>query len=278
MLLYGDSFAACARGSAREECFEGLLARSPLGRDLHLLNFGAHGYGLDQIYLLLKATLPRYAEEKPVVVVAILVDDDLDRVVLDFRGWPKPRLRLEDGELVGGDPIPPSTLEYLDEHPITIRSYAWRYLLHGAGLLPKTWTRSWSGYDDAKREKQELSRRLLEEIAAELRANDTEAFFLLFHGPKSVRSKGLYTWREKLLVEFFEEDGWPWVSSKVELRADAKKTGRERDAYFLLEGTEAKHYNALGNEVSARALLRGLEGRFDVRPPSASETRSGSGN
>ena len=52
VLLYGDSFAQC--GTPPDECFTALLERSEFAEKYAMLNYGVGGYGLDQIYLLLK--------------------------------------------------------------------------------------------------------------------------------------------------------------------------------------------------------------------------------
>src|SRR5690606_21886828 len=100
VLLYGDSFAACTTAAA--DCWEGLLERDPeLGATHVLLNHGTAAFGLDQILLLVRASLPRWRGRDPLVVVGIFVEDALDRSLLAFRGCPKPRFELDaDGRLV----------------------------------------------------------------------------------------------------------------------------------------------------------------------------------
>ena len=95
MLLFGDSFCECA--TPPEECWQGLLERSPLGPRFALVNYGTGGYGLDQVLLLARRVLDRWRGRDPLVVVGILVDDDLDRDALALRNFPKPRFRLADG-------------------------------------------------------------------------------------------------------------------------------------------------------------------------------------
>ena len=97
VLLFGDSYAQCTTGS--EDCWEGLLARSDLADDYLLVNRGTGGFGLDQIWLSMASTLDDFAHLDPVVVVGVFLDNDLDRVVLDFRQWPKPRCRVVDGSV-----------------------------------------------------------------------------------------------------------------------------------------------------------------------------------
>ena len=59
----------------------------------------------DQVLLLMQDSIDHYAEDDPVVVFGIVLDSDLERSVLGFRAWPKPRLRLTGGDLVGPEPV-----------------------------------------------------------------------------------------------------------------------------------------------------------------------------
>lgn len=259
VLLYGDSFAACV--TPPEDCWQGLLERSELGGRYALLNYGVGGYGLDQAYLLLRETLDLWAARDPVVVVAVLVDDDLDRSLLRFRGWPKPRLVLtESGALEPDEPRVPSVDEYLVTHPIGIRSYALRYLLYGARLLPRNETESWIGRGTRVERAQELNRAILEAIRAETAARDLELFVLLLHGSHYLRQ---HDWREVFLVTELERLGVPYVSSKPLLLADRERSGRPEADYFIAQGRGVGHYTPLANEVVFAALAAGLRGDFD---------------
>src|SRR6185369_16736756 len=126
------------------------------------------GYGLDQIWLLLDRTVDRYLERKPVVVVAIQVDDCLDRTIFTFHGWPKPRLRIA-GDALETENLPvPSLEEYLAHNPVGIRSYAWNYLVYGQRAGPEAFTRWVQGQRAADERKQVLARRILEQMVDSL--------------------------------------------------------------------------------------------------------------
>jgi hypothetical protein len=90
VLLFGDSFIRCMTNKAN--CFQGWMERSAWDATHQAYNYGVRGYGIDQIAMLARATLPRWRGTDPLVVIGIYMDDDLDRAWLDFRGWPKPRL------------------------------------------------------------------------------------------------------------------------------------------------------------------------------------------
>lgn len=259
VLLYGDSFAECT--TPPKECWQGLLAGSPLHTTHLLVNYGVGGYGLDQIYLLLRCSVDRFAGRDPIVVVSVMVDDDLDRSLLPFRGWPKPRFGLAHGSLVEPGPVAASVEEYLDAHPPAVWSWAWRYVAHG-----REQERGTSPEDvEARREEiRELSRALVRAIQGELDGRGVQWFFLLFQGESMLDKAGRdEVWQYPFMVETLHELGIPFVSSRDALISHKKLTGTDPALYFEHKGRAKGHLTALGNEAVFPALLRGIQGQFD---------------
>jgi len=255
VLLFGDSFAACV--TPPEECWGALLERSDLAGDYALLNYGAGGYGLGQISLLCRAALPLYAQARPVVVIGLLIDDDLDRALLDFRVWPKPVHRLD----ADGRPrlVPRELARTRDEsirrEGIGIASYAWRYLCFGTPLMPG---RRAAAARAHQRAVFDLSRALLDQLVASLEACEVDYVFLVFHGSSFLGATSPYREREEFLLGELSRLGAPYVLSREELVADARRTGRTESDYFIVSGHGRNHYTALGNEVVFRALRAGV--------------------
>lgn len=260
VLLFGDSFAACV--TEPRDCWEGLLERSPLGASYRLLNYGVPGYGFDQTCLLMRACLERWQDANPVIVLSLLVDADLDRSALSFSFWPKPRLSPEGGLEVRGA-VPIDADAWIAERGLGIQSYAWRWLVHGSGLLPEGWMHSLGGDAAHEAEVRRLVPPLLASVLAELQGRDLEFFVLVFHGTKHLREEGIQDWRETLLLGELERLGIPYVSSKRVLIADRRATGRTVADYFVLRGPSRRHYSAQGNAIVFAALRDGLEGKFD---------------
>ncbi|MBN1598162.1 MAG: hypothetical protein JW894_07695 [Bacteroidales bacterium] len=119
VLLYGDSFADCLD---TVKCFDEILNNDPeFNSKYYLLNYGAVGYGVDQIYLLFEHTHKLY--EKPVVVFSLLTTD-LDRSMLSFRDAQKSYFTITDGQLeLKGTPIALTTEEFVKQNPPEITSY-----------------------------------------------------------------------------------------------------------------------------------------------------------
>jgi hypothetical protein len=264
VLLFGDSYARCM--GEREDCFEGLLGRSDLGHRYLLLNHGVQGYGLDQTHLLIERTIDRYLSERPVVVVALQVDDSIDRTILAIRGWPKPRLELRDGQLVPEFEPVPRMDAYLRENPVTFPSYAWRYLQFGTTLLP-IGCRSWIRDELGIRERKEaISRNILEAIHAGLERRGVEHFFLLFYGEPYVDGSQALDWRDSALRAFFRERSVPFTSARRTILENAAKSGRPiSDYYSQNDDSRRGHFRPEGNRAAFQALRDGIEGRFD--PP-----------
>lgn len=107
VLVFGDSFTFGEDVGDAETFVEVLQASLP---GVEVLNFGVHGYGHDQMLVYLREEAARY---QPDVVVLGVVGDDMERNLLAFRDYAKPRFRLEGGRLVlegGTIPAPAETI------------------------------------------------------------------------------------------------------------------------------------------------------------------------
>jgi len=263
VLLYGDSFAHCV--TPESDCFEGLMERSPLGASHQILNYGVHAYGLDQIYLLMRESIERWADQGPVVVIGIYVDDDLDRTVLRYRGWPKPRLLLgSTGLELETEPVP-SQAEYSAAHPDPVVSYLWRWFLYGNRWMPSSVRDRLTGEHARRHEKQRLAREILRACKQELDGRGIEWFVLLFHGRRRLKDMGPSDWREETLLRILREERIPHVSSKPALQRHALANERDFAWYFGTQGSARGHYLPAANQVVFRVLVDGLQGRFSDR-------------
>lgn len=261
VLLYGDSYAHCT--TAPSHCFPELLEQSDLGDRYAMVNLGVGGYGLDQILLLLRATIDRWKELDPIVVVSFFVDDDFHRDTLTFRSWPKRRFALEDGKLaLSGPPLLPPD-EFLAEHPVGIASYLGRMLVFRSGFLPPSLRARLRRPFDRREEQIELGRRILEEIHGELAARKLTHFFLLFHGWDSLQPNPTTAWADELAVDTATKLAVPWIGTRAYLLAavggDVALAG---ERLFEVRNGQYAHYDDVGNWVAFQALRSGIEGRF----------------
>lgn len=263
VLLFGDSYSACLTDA--QVCFQGLMESSDLAEQCQLLNYGVSGYGFDQICLLARAAVPRFAERDPVVVIGLLVDDDLTRSLLSLREYPKPRLGVEDGRLVVPQSTVPTPAQYrADPEPLP-PSWAWAWAHQAIRVDPLEDPDS-----PQRREARDLTRALLAELVCDLRARDVEHFFLLFYVPQSFATPPESDWRTTLLCETLDELGAPWYDVRKELaRRLADDGGTIQDFYIPYDHFGGGHYDADGNAAAFAVLRRGLEEVADLRAPRA---------
>ena len=93
IVVIGDSFTF-GHEVADDETFSHYLAEMLPG--IEVLNLGVHGYGHGQMLLYLKEEGVKY---DPDVVLLGYIDQDVERNILGFRDFAKPRYELVSGEL-----------------------------------------------------------------------------------------------------------------------------------------------------------------------------------
>jgi hypothetical protein len=253
VLLYGDSFAQCV--TQRRRCFQAVLDESDLGDRYAMLNYGVGGYGLDQISLMLARSIDAWVDSDPVVIVGILVEEDLDRSALSFRGWPKPRFELEGGGLALVEPQTTDPDEWVRLNPPRVASYLSRFLTYRRGLLPRALQRFLQERRRKLPEKRELNRRILEQIQFELESRELRYFFFLFHNLEYVTSGAVSEW-ERLIVDFCAQRSIPVLSARPYLLAAAGGSREACRAFYA-----RAHLTPLGNRVVFEGLRQGLLGR-----------------
>jgi len=264
VLMYGASFVDCM--TERRHCFERLMRNSELGPEHCLRNYGVGGYGIDQVLLLMQDSIDFYAEEDPVVIFGIVLDSDLERCVLGFRAWPKPRLQLSDGELRLPEPVfGGGSGPYVEAQGIGITSYAWRYLLHHDRKTNKGgWKGLLRGTQAMQAEQNELIDAILLTMRDECESRGLDYFFLFFTSPRSLPPYDV-TPQEKRLTHLFLEEGVPFVHVRPYIMRAAEAYEEGVDALFIPAGPAQHHPNAEGNRVIFEALRDGIEGRFTTQ-------------
>ena len=101
ILILGDSFTFGDEVSDDETYSYYLQEMLP---NTEVINMGVHGYGHDQMLILLKEEGVKYA---PDIVILGFLALDMSRNLLEFRDYAKPRFFLQGGELkLTGTPVP----------------------------------------------------------------------------------------------------------------------------------------------------------------------------
>ncbi|MEO6709888.1 MAG: hypothetical protein ABIP42_09940, partial [Planctomycetota bacterium] len=157
-----------------------------------------------------------------------------------------------------------TSLEQYDaSHPLWTRILAWRWLLYGSDLLPTGLQRQLSRADYVESQKRLLCGPILERLEGDLQALGIEHFYVLFPGLEQCKSLVPSDWRENFLLDWLDSHHLPYVNVKRELFRAALDENRKVADYFGKRGALADHLTPDGNEIAFRALLRGIEGRFD---------------
>lgn len=243
VLLYGDSFAHCVTPAT--DCFQGILNSDPaFSTDHYVLNYGTAGYGVDQIYLLLRESLPLF--EKPRVIVGIHTRD-LDRSAMRFFVGNKPYFDVVKGELeLKGVPV---SQDGITTQSPRIWSYLYRLWLYQDGA-PMRLKHALRGTDEDSREKLAVNTLLVQQMIGETK--DLPVLFVIFASQDEVARVG---WQERFLTEQFENAGVPYFSNRVLIQDDQHRTGVPlADYYIATDG----HPNAYQNLLVSKELKRRL--------------------
>jgi hypothetical protein len=251
VLLYGDSFAECVE----RPCFQDILNYDlTFSKKCYLLNYGVGGYGLDQIYILMTQTVPKYKD--PIVIFSLLTED-IDRSVLSVRGGQKPRFRLEGGKFrLTNVPIDSNPADFFERARPRIYSYLLRMVLYGR-VLPSWLERALQGEEEKRNEKIALTQVILKEAITNLRGHGLEFSFLVFVG----RWKGVSSimeendWRLDTILRILKEENVKYINAKSIIREDMSATGRAAGKYFIAGG----HYNGDTNILIANRLKIALD-------------------
>jgi len=154
IVVLGDSFTFGEEVSDDETYTHYLQAMLPRA---DVINLGVHGYGHDQMLVLLREEGLEY---RPDVVLLGFVVADVDRNVLGFRDYAKPRFAVENGSLVlaSDDPLP---------SPDEVLRWDWlRPRVLDALSMIAVEARTRSG--ERQEEEAQVTRRILEEIVREV--------------------------------------------------------------------------------------------------------------
>tara|TARA_B100000795_G_C22760610_1_gene423435 strand:+ start:5 stop:1129 length:1125 start_codon:yes stop_codon:yes gene_type:complete len=94
VLVVGDSMTF-GEESSDEFVWTNILKKK--NKNLNVINLAVPGYGIDQIYLMLKESIKIY---KPDLVIFAFVKDDFARAMLPFREAKKPFFKIKNNKLI----------------------------------------------------------------------------------------------------------------------------------------------------------------------------------
>ena len=255
VLLYGDSFARCARG----RCFEDFLnTDKTFSKDHYLLNYGVGGYGVGQIYSLFKNSVDHY--QKPIVFISLMTLD-LDRSILSIRGGPKPYFIIENNML---KLISPNQDDFLTDMKPRIISYFYRRILYSKftkKYLPNQLVSYLKKEKYYKSKKIEINEKIILNIISELKARNLDYVFVIFHhgwtqGVGNLNNNAI-DWRNTFLRRILDENNITYIWSKDIIMQDMKETGQPLQNYFLEDdGHPTTYLNKLLTEKMKQYIFK----------------------
>jgi hypothetical protein len=235
IVVLGDSFTF-GEEVGDDETFSHYLEE--LIPNSEVLNLGVHGYGHDQMLLYLEEEGIRY---QPDLVILGFMPDDMERNVLSFRDYAKPRFGLRQGQLellTGSIPRPEAMLEgeiwrsrFGDLLTMMRSRYEWRTGQTSSFTKELTWA-------------------LLDEMKATAeRAGARPAFaYLPVYGEIPRTDLGL-TSRERTFFSYCKERGIASLYVQPAFSEEAR-----RGATFKTEG----HWGPFEHRTAAEGLRREL--------------------
>jgi hypothetical protein len=231
VVVLGDSFTF-GEDVGDDEAWPRRLEELMPGTEV--LNLGVHGYGHDQMLLYLKEEGLKY---HPDVVVVGFLPDDMERNVVAFRDYAKPRFVLQGGQLALRNVPVPSPEEVLAREPYRLKFLDLLSMLRGDYLRR-------SGHDqDAMRA---ITLPLIDEMNAAITAAGARAAFayLPVYGEIDKPDPGM-TGRERFFFSYWRQRG---IQSMY-----LRPFFRER----LRAGTELKtygHWGPLEHRIAAEGV------------------------
>ncbi len=246
VLVVGDSFTYGSQaddGAVWPTLLQGLDPR------LQVLNMGVGGYGLDQMYLMLRRHIGHF---RPDLVVAAFIDDDLERAMLSFRDFEKPRFEIREGRLVLTNTPVPGLRETAER---VRRELGWKRFLSRLRLL--NLVRNSLAGTPAGAVDPEARTRLNDRLVGAMRATCTEqgAGFLLVYLPRGreLRDRRPRSFGEEYFEHVVARGGLRGLDPRPRFLAHPEIDFRGRGA----------HYGRAAATVVAQAVYERIRTRPD---------------
>lgn len=158
------------------------------------INMGVHGYGQDQMLILLREEGIKY---KPDIVILGFVYEDMSRNLLQFRDYAKPKFVMDDDTLrvVGSPvPLPEEILKWDWARP---RVYdVWSLFLHKSEVLTGRYRKEMEG----------ITERLLDALAATIAGAGAVPIFVYLPVGDEITTPGKAAKREGFLLSYCEQN------------------------------------------------------------------------
>ena len=218
-------------------------------RDAEIINMGVHGYGHDQMLILLREEGVKY---RPDAVILGFIPADMPRNLLRFRDFAKPRFVLDDGGLaLTGSPVP---------RPEDVLKWEWaRPRMLDIWSVTKYLIQVRSG--SYEKQKAELTTRLLDELVITIRRTGAVPVFVYVPSPVEMNDQRKFAEGDDFLLSYCREKQLAHCFSARPLFLERMRQG------VALNTTG--HWASAGNRIIAEAISGYLADQHVLPMPEA---------
>ncbi len=233
VLIVGDSFTFGDEVSD-DETYSYYLQE--MFADAEIINMGVHGYGHDQMLILLKGEGIKY---NPDIIIPGFIYEDTYRNSLKFRDYAKPKFELVNDKLELTNmpvPLPDEFLKWEWSKPKILDLFS----IVSHRLIHNRYTAQWEMFDD------KLTKRILDEIVAVSHSIDASPVFVYLPVREEITSTDDTTMGETYLRNYCKgNDQVECYSSRPHFTEKVKK-GEEFEVIA--------HWRPLGHLTVAEAI------------------------
>ena len=238
ILILGDSYTLGNEVSNTETYSYNLQQMLP---DTEVINMGVSGYGHDQMLLYLKEEGIKY---KPNIVIVGFVADDMNRNMLEFRDYAKPKFELVNNELkLTNHPVPPPA-EVLQNEFYKLKFFDLLVVLYQK-------IRAKFGLDDTKRDR--LTEGILDDIIKTVKSIGAIPVFVYLPSVWEIKwdddhiPRGLPLSAKDFFFRYCKERDVKCLSVR-QYFFDSMKTGRKFNPEVI------RHYDANEHQLIAETI------------------------
>lgn len=242
ILLLGDSFTFGEEVSDAEVYASRLEKALP---NTEVINMAVHGYGTDQMLISLQQEGVTY---HPDIVILGFIGQDMERNLLSFRDFAKPKYELINGKLLLAHvPIPPPMIWINTEF----------YRLKLFDIYKMFLSKKKRANGEAKRESERITIALLDEMVKTIRGiSAIPVFVYLPTAQEAANPLPQYALQEQFLFDYCRNKDILCMSA-VSSFAQARENGRTLKPYG--------HWDAYEHALVADVLLKYLKDQSLIR-------------
>lgn len=242
ILLLGDSFTF-GEEVADEEVYASRLEKALPNREV--INMAVHGYGTDQMFLSLQQEGVKY---HPDIVILGFISDDMERNLLSFRDFAKPKYVLVNGKLLLTHVPVSSPLMWINTELYRLKLF---------DIYEMFLSKKKIANGEMNQEATRMTEALMNEMVRTIRANGAIPVFFYLPTPLEIaHSSPEYSSREKFLMSYCRKNEILCTSMTSNF-TQAREQGRMLKPY--------DHWDAYGHSLVADVLVKYLKEQNLIR-------------